>query len=90
MLLASVTKPVHVQVFMTMTCPHCQNVAGLAHQAAVESRYVSLLCLVALGAVAARVGGAPILVGASRVTIWGLLAMLVTAAIGRLFGTTVG
>jgi glutaredoxin-like protein len=41
MLLASVTKPVHVQVFMTMTCPHCQNVAGLAHQAAVESRYLT-------------------------------------------------
>ena len=50
---------------------------------------VSLLCLVALGAVAARIGGAPILVGAARVTIWGMLAMLATAAVGRLFGTTV-
>ena len=50
---------------------------------------VSLLCLVALGAVAARIGGAPMLVGAARVTIWGMLAMLVTAAVGRLFGTTV-
>jgi VIT1/CCC1 family predicted Fe2+/Mn2+ transporter len=51
---------------------------------------VSLLCLVALGATAARVGGAPILVGAARVTIWGILAMAATAAIGRLFGTAVG
>ena len=50
---------------------------------------VSLFCLVALGAVAARIGGAPILVGAARVTIWGMLAMLATAAVGRLFGTTV-
>ena len=50
---------------------------------------VSLFCLVALGAVAARIGGAPMLVGAARVTIWGMLAMLATAAVGRLFGTTV-
>jgi VIT1/CCC1 family predicted Fe2+/Mn2+ transporter len=50
---------------------------------------VSLLCLVALGAVAARIGGAPMLVGAARVTIWGVLAMLATAAVGRLFGMTV-
>ena len=50
---------------------------------------VSLLCLVILGAAAARIGGAPVLVGAARVTIWGLLAMLATAAVGRLFGTTV-
>jgi VIT1/CCC1 family predicted Fe2+/Mn2+ transporter len=36
---------------------------------------VSLLCLVALGAVAARIGGAPMLVGAARVTAWGVLAI---------------
>jgi VIT1/CCC1 family predicted Fe2+/Mn2+ transporter len=51
---------------------------------------VSLVCLVALGATAARIGGAPVLVGAARVTIWGVLAMAATAAVGRLFGTTVG
>ena len=50
---------------------------------------VSLLCLVTLGAVAARIGGAPILVGAARVAIWGVLAMLATAAVGRVFGATV-
>jgi len=50
---------------------------------------VSLLCLVALGAVAARIGGASMLVGASRVTIWGVLAMLATALVGKLFGATV-
>jgi hypothetical protein len=29
------------------------------------------------------------LVDATRVTIWGMLAMLATAAVGSLFGTTV-
>src|SRR6187401_132778 len=47
---------------------------------------VSMFCLVALGATAALVGGAPVLVGAARVTLWGLLAMLATALVGRLFG----
>jgi VIT1/CCC1 family predicted Fe2+/Mn2+ transporter len=51
---------------------------------------VSLLCLVALGAIAARVGGAPALVGAARVGFWGALAMPATAGVGRLFGTAVG
>jgi VIT1/CCC1 family predicted Fe2+/Mn2+ transporter len=51
---------------------------------------ISLVCLIALGSVAARIGGAPLLVGAARVTIWGALAMAATAGIGRLFGTAVG
>ena len=50
---------------------------------------VSLLCLVALGAIAARAGGARAVVGAARVAFWGALAMAVTAGVGRLFGTTV-
>jgi len=51
---------------------------------------VSLLCLVVLGAVAARAGGAPMLVGAARVGFWGALAMAATAGVGRLFGAAVG
>ncbi len=51
---------------------------------------VSLVCLVLLGAIAARVGGAPMFVGAARVTIWGVLAMLATAGVGWLFGAAVG
>jgi VIT1/CCC1 family predicted Fe2+/Mn2+ transporter len=47
---------------------------------------VSLLCLMSLGATAARIGGAPMVVGAARVTFWGVLAMLATAGVGRLFG----
>ena len=51
---------------------------------------VSLLCLVALGALAARAGGARAAVGAARVAFWGALAMAVTGAVGKLFGTNVG
>jgi vacuolar iron transporter family protein len=51
---------------------------------------VSLLCLVALGAIAARTGGASVTTGAMRVAFWGALAMAATAGVGKLFGTTVG
>lgn len=50
---------------------------------------VSLVCLAALGALAARAGGASTVTGAARVAFWGALAMAVTAAVGALFGTTV-
>jgi VIT1/CCC1 family predicted Fe2+/Mn2+ transporter len=46
----------------------------------------SLVFLAALGGLAARAGGASVRVGAVRVTFWGALAMLLTAAVGRLFG----
>jgi VIT1/CCC1 family predicted Fe2+/Mn2+ transporter len=51
---------------------------------------VSLVCLIALGAIAARAGGAPATLGAARVAFWGALAMAATAAVGKLFGTTIG
>jgi VIT1/CCC1 family predicted Fe2+/Mn2+ transporter len=47
---------------------------------------VSLISLAAMGAVAGRIGGASPLVGAMRVAFWGLVAMVVTAAVGALFG----
>jgi len=50
----------------------------------------SLVFLAALGALAARTGGAPILASALRVTFWGALAMAITAGAGALFGTVVG
>ena len=50
---------------------------------------VSLVCLAALGALAARVGGASAWIGAARVSFWGALAMAATAGVGALFGTTV-
>jgi VIT1/CCC1 family predicted Fe2+/Mn2+ transporter len=47
----------------------------------------SLLFLAILGGLAARAGGAGVLVGALRVTFWGALAMALTAGVGALFGT---
>jgi VIT1/CCC1 family predicted Fe2+/Mn2+ transporter len=49
----------------------------------------SLALLALLGGLAARAGGAGVMVGALRVTFWGGLAMAVTAAIGWLFGAVV-
>jgi VIT1/CCC1 family predicted Fe2+/Mn2+ transporter len=49
----------------------------------------ALVFLAALGAIAARAGGAPIVKAAARVTFWGALAMAATAGIGELFGTLV-
>lgn len=49
----------------------------------------SLLCLAILGAVGARAGGANVWKAMARVTFWGILALAVTAGIGRLFGTVV-
>lgn len=46
----------------------------------------ALLFLALLGALAARTGGAPVLVATARVTFWGAFAMGLTAAIGSLFG----
>ena len=48
---------------------------------------VTMLLLLVLGSVAARVGGAPAAKGALRVGFWGAVAMGVTALVGRLFGT---
>jgi VIT1/CCC1 family predicted Fe2+/Mn2+ transporter len=50
---------------------------------------VSLIFLAALGALAARAGGAPKTKSVVRVVFWGALAMGLTAAVGALFGTVV-
>lgn len=49
----------------------------------------SLLFLMLLGGVGSKAGGAPVLKGILRVTFWGVLAMLATYLIGKLFGTAV-
>ena len=51
---------------------------------------ISLTCLIALGAIAARAGGASAVVGAARVGFWGALAMALTAGVGLVFGTAGG
>jgi glutaredoxin-like protein len=39
-ILAEVKAPVHIQVFVTLTCPHCPVAAAIAHKLAVESDMV--------------------------------------------------
>ncbi|MEP7300900.1 MAG: VIT family protein [Caldimonas sp.] len=48
---------------------------------------LSLAFLAVLGAIAAKVGGAPVAPGAWRVAFWGALAMAITAGVGALFAT---
>lgn len=66
-------------------------VAGLAPEGMLLAWVVAftLAGLAALGLLGAKAGGAPLARSAGRVLLWGALAMAVTAAIGRLFGTAV-
>jgi VIT1/CCC1 family predicted Fe2+/Mn2+ transporter len=48
----------------------------------------TLALLASLGALAAQLGGAPLVRGALRVTFWGACAMAATALVGRLFGAS--
>lgn len=50
---------------------------------------VSLACLALLGVLGAKAGGAPVMRSVLRVTFWGVLAMALTAGIGKLVGTAV-
>jgi len=59
-------------------------VAGMMWAVALST----LLSLGALGALAARTGGAPVLKAAVRVLFWGALAMAATWGIGSLFGVS--
>ncbi len=48
----------------------------------------SLIFLAVLGGLAAQAGGASVMTGAMRVTLWGALAMGLTAGVGALFDAT--
>ena len=48
----------------------------------------SIIFLALLGVVGARAGGANMMKSVIRVTFWGALALIVTASIGKLFGTS--
>lgn len=37
----SITTPVHIQVFVTLTCPHCPAAASMAHMFALENDLIS-------------------------------------------------
>ncbi|WP_119719401.1 VIT1/CCC1 transporter family protein [Cognatilysobacter tabacisoli] len=60
-----------------------------AAQLQLATAVVTLLALLASGALAAWAGGAPVLRGALRVVFWGALAMAAAAAVGKLFGVQV-
>jgi VIT1/CCC1 family predicted Fe2+/Mn2+ transporter len=63
--------------------------ALVPRQHTIVAVVLTTLCILAtLGAVAAKVGGAPMWVGTLRVTFWGGLAMAVTAGVGALFHIT--
>jgi len=64
-------------------------VAAPVAQEILTVAMTSLLFLAALGALSARVGGAPAGRAAARVTFWGALAMALTAAIGAAFGAVI-
>jgi len=38
--LREIKTPVHIQVFVTLTCPYCAKVASVAHKFAIESDFV--------------------------------------------------
>jgi VIT1/CCC1 family predicted Fe2+/Mn2+ transporter len=78
---ASFTAGAVLPLLVVLVMPPGALIAGVAAS--------SLVFLAALGAVAARAGGAPVAVGAWRVTFWGALAMAITAGVGALFGTAV-
>jgi len=40
-ILADVKSPVHIQVFVTLTCPHCPAAASIAHKLAIESDMIT-------------------------------------------------
>ena len=62
--------------------------APLAYAILVVS-IASLISLSLLGIISARAGGADPIRATMRVTVWGALAMALTAGIGTLFGTVV-
>jgi VIT1/CCC1 family predicted Fe2+/Mn2+ transporter len=49
----------------------------------------TILALVLLGATAARTGGSSIGKAIMRITIWGTIAMALSAGVGSLFGVNV-
>ncbi|WP_394730625.1 VIT family protein [Altererythrobacter sp. GH1-8] len=51
---------------------------------------ISIVCLAILGALGAKAGGAPLGPAIWRVSLWGAIAMAMTAAVGQAFGAVVG
>jgi VIT1/CCC1 family predicted Fe2+/Mn2+ transporter len=60
-----------------------------SEQIAMLVALTTLASLATLGGLGASVGGAGVLKGAARVTVWGALAMGATAVVGMIFGVSV-
>jgi vacuolar iron transporter family protein len=69
-----------IPLLVAVLVPHNGLVVAIAS--------VSLFSLAFLGGLAAKVGGANPWLGSWRVTLWGALAMLLTASVGHLFGVS--
>jgi glutaredoxin-like protein len=39
--IGKIDKPIHIQVFVTLTCPYCPSAVEMAHKLALESEYIS-------------------------------------------------
>ncbi|WP_131782994.1 VIT1/CCC1 transporter family protein [Legionella gresilensis] len=50
---------------------------------------MAIIFLALLGAIAAKIGGAKIMLGALRVVLWGTIAMIISASIGLLLGIVI-
>ena len=71
-----------IPLVITLMAPATQLVSVVAG--------TTLVALAILGAAGASAGGAGLVRGAVRVTFWGALAMAATAAVGMVFGVSVG
>lgn len=39
--ISKITKPLHIQVFVTLTCPYCPGAVQMAHKLALQSEYIT-------------------------------------------------
>ncbi|TET43079.1 glutaredoxin [Candidatus Aerophobetes bacterium] len=39
--IGKIDKPIHIQVFVTLTCPYCPSAVEIAHRLALESEYIT-------------------------------------------------
>ena len=39
--IGKINKPLHIQVFVTLTCPYCPGAVQMAHKLALESKYIT-------------------------------------------------
>lgn len=39
--IAEINKPIHIQVFVTLTCPYCPATVQMAHKLALQSEYIT-------------------------------------------------